>query len=108
MVKETDETISYLALLFRPLQDAFLNGTLTDEPVDGDLLCLSQSVGAVHRLLVNCRIPVAVIEDHLEFNTYGLLVLVWSPWCRGKADGESRGMRIVDEGVYNSQQFTKS
>jgi len=76
MIKETDETTSYLTLLFRPLQDAFLDGSLTDEPVDGDLLRLSQSVGAVHRLLVYRRIPVAVIEDHLE-NTTHMVYWFW-------------------------------
>lgn len=57
-----------LALLLGPLQDSLLDGTLTDEAIDGDLLGLAQSVSPVHSLLVHCGVPVAVIKDNLETN----------------------------------------
>lgn len=57
---------SYLALLFGPLQDPLLDGTLADEAIDGDLFGLTQPVSPVHGLLVHCGVPVAVIEDNLE------------------------------------------
>ncbi len=58
--------VSDLAFLLGPLEDPFLDGTLTDEAIDGDLLGLTQPVSSVHGLLVHCGVPVAVIEDNLE------------------------------------------
>lgn len=57
---------AYLALLLGSLQNAFLNGALTDEPVHSHLLRLPQAVRPVHGLLVHCGVPVAVIENHLR------------------------------------------
>ena len=57
---------SYLTLLLGALQDALLDGALADELVDGDLLGLAEPVRAVHRLLVDRRVPVAVVEYHLQ------------------------------------------
>lgn len=58
--------VSDLALLLGPLQDPLLDGALTDEAVDRDLLGLAQPVGPVHGLLVHRGVPVAVVEDDLE------------------------------------------
>lgn len=58
--------VSDLALLLGPLQDPLLDGTLTDEAIDSDLLGLTQPVSSVHGLLVHCGVPVAVIEDDLK------------------------------------------
>ena len=44
----------------RSLQDALLDGSFADQPVNRDLLCLSQPVRSVHCLLVDGGIPVAV------------------------------------------------
>lgn len=60
--------VSDLALLLGPLQDPLLDGTLTDEAIDGDLLGLTQPVSSVHGLLVHCGVPVAVIKDDLKGN----------------------------------------
>lgn len=57
--------VSDLALLLGPLQDPLLDGTLTDEAIDSDLLGLTQPVSSVHGLLVHCGVPVTVIEDDL-------------------------------------------
>ena len=86
---------SYLALLLGPLQDPLLNGTLHNQSVDRHLFSLSQTMGSVHclrtqktiltqqytarikctppneaiipnnHLLVNCWVPITVIEYHL-------------------------------------------
>ena len=86
---------SYLALLLGPLQDPLLNGTLHNQSVDCHLFSLSQTMGSVHclrtqktiltqqytarikctppnegiipnnHLLVNCWVPITVIEYHL-------------------------------------------
>lgn len=60
--------VSDLAFLLGPLQDPLLDGTLTDEAIDGDLLGLTQPVSSVHGLLVHCGVPVTVIEYNLEEN----------------------------------------
>lgn len=57
--------ISDLAFLLGPLQDPLLDGTLTDEAIDSDLLGLTQPVSSVHGLLVHCGVPVTVVEDNL-------------------------------------------
>jgi hypothetical protein len=59
-------TILYLALLPRPLHDPLLDGSLADEPVDRDLLGLTESMRAVHGLLVHGRVPIRVVEYHLS------------------------------------------
>lgn len=56
---------AYLALLLGSLQNAFFNGALTDESVDGNLLCLPQAVGPVHGLLVYSGVPIAIVKNHL-------------------------------------------
>lgn len=56
---------AYLTLLLGSLQNALLDSTFTDEPIDSNLLCLPQAVGPVHGLLVYSRVPVTVIENHL-------------------------------------------
>lgn len=61
-----NECISDLALLLGPLQDPLLDGSLTDQAIDSDLLGLAQPVSSVHGLLVHCGVPVTVIEDDLE------------------------------------------
>ena len=61
--------MTHLALLLSTLKDAFLDRALTDEPVHGDLLRLTETMGTVHRLLVNGRVPVTVVEDHLATKT---------------------------------------
>ena len=61
--KHNNVNWSYLALLSSPLQDLLLDGTLTDQPVHGDLLGLAQSMSPVHGLLVHRWVPVAVVED---------------------------------------------
>lgn len=53
----------YLGLLLCTHENALFNGVLRDEAVDGDLASLAKAVGTVHGLLVNCGIPVAVVED---------------------------------------------
>lgn len=58
--------VSDLAFLLGPLQDPLLDGSLTDEAIDSDLLGLTQPVSSVHGLLVHCGVPVTVIEDNLE------------------------------------------
>lgn len=58
--------VSDLALLLGPLQDPLLDRTLTDEPIDSDLLGLTQPVSSVHGLLVHCGVPVTVVEDDLK------------------------------------------
>ena len=58
--------MAHFAFLLRPLQYSFLNASLANESVDGDLFRLAQSVRSIHRLLVDRRVPVAVVEDHLQ------------------------------------------
>lgn len=65
LLKRFQESFWNLALLLGPLQDPLLDGSLADEAVDGDLLGLAQPVSPIHGLLVNCRVPVTVIEDDL-------------------------------------------
>ena len=55
-----------LAFLLRSLQYSFLNASFANESVNGDLFRLAQSVRSIHRLLVDRRVPVAVVEDHLQ------------------------------------------
>ena len=65
-IKTRKSTSADLALLCRPLHNAFLYGTLADESIDSDLLCLSEAMSTIHCLLVDCRIPIAVVEYHLQ------------------------------------------
>ncbi len=75
--------VSDLALLLGPLQDPLLDGSLTDEAIDGDLLGLTQPVSSVHGLLVNCGVPVTVIENDLEEHMKDLhLTFLQQPRCQ--------------------------
>ena len=47
-------------LFLRSLQDALLDGSFADQPVNRDLLRLTKPVRSVHCLLVDGGIPVAV------------------------------------------------
>lgn len=58
--------VLYLALLPGPLHYPFFYCALAYEPVDGDLLRLTQTMGSIHRLLVHCGIPVRVVKYDLK------------------------------------------
>ena len=47
------------------LDDLLLDRLLRDQAVDKDLLLLSDTVGTVHRLQVNLRVPVRVIDYNM-------------------------------------------
>ena len=50
-------------LLQSALADALFDGAACDHAVDGDLLGLAQTMGSVHGLRVDGRIPVGVVKD---------------------------------------------
>lgn len=56
---------SYLTFLPRSLHNPFFDGTLADKPVNSHLFGLTQSVCAIHRLLVYRWIPVGIVKYHL-------------------------------------------
>jgi hypothetical protein len=55
-----------LALFLGTLKYSFLDRAGEDEPIERHLLCLAESVSPVHRLLINGRVPIAVVEDDLD------------------------------------------
>jgi len=55
-----------LTLLRCPLNNAFFYRAFADKPVDGHLLCLPETMGSVHRLLVYSWIPITIVEYHLQ------------------------------------------
>ena len=50
----------------RSLQDALLDGSFADQPVNRDLLRLSQPVRSVHCLQVLHRVPIVLNKYHLK------------------------------------------
>lgn len=75
--------IPYIFLNPSKLHNTFVNRTLRDKSVYGDLAGLAQTVSTVHGLSVIRRIPIVVIEDH------GI--------CSSKIDTETAGTGTEQE-----------
>ena len=58
-----DDDALNLFLLQGALADTLFDGAACDEAVDGDLPGLTETMGAIHGLRVDGRVPIAVVED---------------------------------------------
>ena len=55
---------TYIFLHSGKLDNPLIDGTLRDEPVDGDLASLTKTMSTIHGLSVVRRVPVMVVEDN--------------------------------------------
>ena len=74
---------TYVFLDTSKLDDTLINGTLRDQPVDSNLSGLSKTMGAIHCLRVNGRIPIVIVE--------------YDCVCSSKVDTEASGPRTQNE-----------
>jgi hypothetical protein len=60
----SDDNVVNGILLLGALENAFLHSPTSDQAVHSDLFGLPKAVCPIHRLCVNGRVPVVVVEDH--------------------------------------------
>ena len=93
-----DEMV-YLQLSGCSFNDLLLDTVLRDESVDGDISLLADSVGSVHGLQVDLRVPVRVKHDH----DVGCMQVDAQSTSPGREDEDLlvtvRLLEIIDSGV---------